>query len=165
MSPAEHVLEVAPGLFRVTLPVPFELGAVNTYVLEGRDGAVLVDCGPRHIVGPDQGPPPHPLAHGPRRQRRRGAPGVRCWVAIHEDDAVEAARYRRDPDRMLSDVPFFLFPGVSEGDTRAVVVGDRFRSTPAIFAAGGVGSMREWRRMRSMKASRTPAVCGGGRLR
>lgn len=108
MSPAEHVLEVAPGLFRVTLPVPFELGGVHTYVLEGRDGAVLVDCGPR-IPGTLEALGAGLAALGISWDRITGlllihwhmghagnAAEVRrrsgCWVAIHEHDAREISR-------------------------------------------------------------------------
>jgi glyoxylase-like metal-dependent hydrolase (beta-lactamase superfamily II) len=38
--------EPAPGIFRLTLPLPFPgLDLVNAYLLENEDGMVLVDCG------------------------------------------------------------------------------------------------------------------------
>ncbi len=36
---------VAPGIWRVALPVPFAPGSVNVYVLHGDEQWVLVDCG------------------------------------------------------------------------------------------------------------------------
>ncbi|MFN0263712.1 MBL fold metallo-hydrolase [Tepidamorphus sp. 3E244] len=39
-------VEVAPGLFRVTVPVPFRsLRAVNLWLLEEPDGFTMIDCG------------------------------------------------------------------------------------------------------------------------
>ena len=45
-SPSETVTEVAPGVVRVVVPVPFRgLGAVNGYLLRGPDGWTIVDTG------------------------------------------------------------------------------------------------------------------------
>jgi len=41
----EMVEEVAPGIHRLPLPLEGPLGSVNTYVVEGDDGVLLVDCG------------------------------------------------------------------------------------------------------------------------
>lgn len=141
MSSAEHVLEVAPGLIRVTLPVPFELGGVHTYVLEGRDRAVLVDCGPR-MPGAVEALGAGLAALGISWDRITGlllthwhmdhagnAAEVRrrsgCWVAIHEDDARENSRYHCDPDLMLGDVRFFLSLGATEEEAREMVEAPR----------------------------------------
>jgi glyoxylase-like metal-dependent hydrolase (beta-lactamase superfamily II) len=37
--------EVAPGIWKITLPIPFPLRTVNVYVLVGKDGWALVDAG------------------------------------------------------------------------------------------------------------------------
>ena len=38
--------EVAPGIFRVTVPVPFRsLKAVNLWLLDDGDGFTMIDCG------------------------------------------------------------------------------------------------------------------------
>jgi len=37
--------EVAPGIYRLPLPLEGPLGSVSTYVVEGDDGILLVDCG------------------------------------------------------------------------------------------------------------------------
>ena len=122
--------EVAPGILRVTLPVPFEMDGIHVYLLIERDGILLVDCGPRmpgtlEILGAAL------REIGASWDRLRGlvlthwhmdhagnAAEVRrrsgCWVAIHERDAAEAARYHRDPEGMLGGTPFFLSLGVSE---------------------------------------------------
>ncbi len=132
---------MAPGLVRVTLPIPFEPGGVHTYVVEAADGIVLVDCGPREpgavetleaglrdLGGSWERVTGIVLTHwhmdhaGSAAEVRRRS---RCWVAIHADDAAEAARYHRDPDRALGDVPFFLSLGVPAGEARAVVKAPR----------------------------------------
>ncbi|MCB1478211.1 MAG: MBL fold metallo-hydrolase [Tepidamorphaceae bacterium] len=41
-----HPVEVAPGIFRITVPVPFRsLRAVNLWLLEDGDGFTMIDCG------------------------------------------------------------------------------------------------------------------------
>ena len=145
MGGGDNVLEIAPGLARVTLPVPFELGGVHAYVLEGKDGMVLVDCGPRmpgviealEAALRDLGVSWDRVAglvlthwhmdHAGNAAEVRRRSG--CWVAIHEDDATEAARYHWDPDRMLGDAPFFLSLGVPEREAREMV------EAPRAFAA------------------------------
>jgi glyoxylase-like metal-dependent hydrolase (beta-lactamase superfamily II)/flavin-binding protein dodecin len=53
--------EPAPGVFRLVLPLPWPgLGDVNAYLLAGRDGATLVDCG-MHL--PDDEAGDHGWAH------------------------------------------------------------------------------------------------------
>ncbi|HUJ20819.1 MAG TPA: MBL fold metallo-hydrolase [Bryobacteraceae bacterium] len=37
--------EVLPGVFRVKLPLPFELSSINVYLVRLREGYLLVDCG------------------------------------------------------------------------------------------------------------------------
>jgi glyoxylase-like metal-dependent hydrolase (beta-lactamase superfamily II) len=37
--------EVASGVFQLSLPIPFENGSVNAYMLPGDEGVDLVDCG------------------------------------------------------------------------------------------------------------------------
>ncbi|MFQ5898261.1 MAG: MBL fold metallo-hydrolase [Candidatus Methylomirabilia bacterium] len=37
--------EVAPGVFRLQIPVPFKLGHVNLYLIDGGEGFILVDTG------------------------------------------------------------------------------------------------------------------------
>ncbi len=37
--------QVAPGIYRLPLPLDGPLGSVNTYIVEGDDGIMLVDCG------------------------------------------------------------------------------------------------------------------------
>lgn len=44
-SPLPDVREVAPGIWKITLPIPFPLRTVNVYVLVGNDGWALVDAG------------------------------------------------------------------------------------------------------------------------
>src|SRR5438105_14319163 len=38
-------VEVAPGIFRLELPMPFELRHVNVYLLRDGDGFTLIDTG------------------------------------------------------------------------------------------------------------------------
>jgi glyoxylase-like metal-dependent hydrolase (beta-lactamase superfamily II) len=38
-------LEVLPGAHRIRLPLPFELSSINVYLIELREGFLLVDCG------------------------------------------------------------------------------------------------------------------------
>src|SRR5258708_19812279 len=38
-------MEVAPGIFRLELPMPFELKHVNVYLLRDGDGFTLIDTG------------------------------------------------------------------------------------------------------------------------
>ena len=40
-------MELMEGIHRVRVPIPFDLEFVNIYVIEGRDGLVLFDCGPK----------------------------------------------------------------------------------------------------------------------
>ena len=47
MDGGEDILEVAPGLVRVTLPVALELGGVHAYLLAKADGMIAVSLGPR----------------------------------------------------------------------------------------------------------------------
>jgi glyoxylase-like metal-dependent hydrolase (beta-lactamase superfamily II) len=42
LNPARNVL---PGVWQITLPLPFELSSVNVYLIELRHGWMLVDCG------------------------------------------------------------------------------------------------------------------------
>ncbi len=44
-EPLPEAREVAPGIWRITLPIPFPLRTVNVYALVGADGWVLVDAG------------------------------------------------------------------------------------------------------------------------
>src|SRR5438105_13411168 len=44
-SPLPDVREVAPGIWKITLPIPFPLRTVNVYALVGKDGWALVDAG------------------------------------------------------------------------------------------------------------------------
>ena len=136
MEAAGRIVEVAPGIVRVTLPVPFEMGGVHTYLLVERDGIIMVDCGPRlpgtleilesaiREIGASwdrlQG---LVLTHwhmdhaGNAAEVRRRS---RCWVAMHEKDAAESARYHRDPEEMLGGIPYFLSLGVSEQMARGL---------------------------------------------
>jgi glyoxylase-like metal-dependent hydrolase (beta-lactamase superfamily II) len=43
--PLPEAREVAPGIWKFTLPIPFPLKTVNMYALVGQDGWVLVDAG------------------------------------------------------------------------------------------------------------------------
>lgn len=45
VSADERLLEVAPGIFRVRLALPFRLNHVNCYVLDDRDGWTVFDTG------------------------------------------------------------------------------------------------------------------------
>jgi glyoxylase-like metal-dependent hydrolase (beta-lactamase superfamily II) len=40
-----RILDAAPGLTQIKLPLPFELREVNVYLLKGADGLVLIDTG------------------------------------------------------------------------------------------------------------------------
>ncbi len=44
-EPLPDAREVVPGIWKITLPVPFPLRTVNVYALVGRDGWALVDTG------------------------------------------------------------------------------------------------------------------------
>jgi glyoxylase-like metal-dependent hydrolase (beta-lactamase superfamily II) len=44
-APTGMPIPIAPGVWRLPLPVPFSLGSVNTYVLHGDGQWALVDCG------------------------------------------------------------------------------------------------------------------------
>jgi glyoxylase-like metal-dependent hydrolase (beta-lactamase superfamily II) len=136
MDGAGRVLEVAPGIVRVTLPVPFEMDGLHVYLLVGSDGIIMVDCGPRmagaleileaalreigaswdrlHGLVLTHWHMDH--AGNAAEVRRRS----RCWVAIHEKDAAEAGRYYRDPEGMLGGIPFFLSLGVAEQTARTL---------------------------------------------
>jgi glyoxylase-like metal-dependent hydrolase (beta-lactamase superfamily II) len=134
---AGSTLEVAPGIVRVTLPVPFEMDGLHVYLLVERDAILMVDCGPR-MPGTLELLEGAILGLGFSWDRLRGlvlthwhmdhagnAAEVRrrsrCWVAIHERDAAEAVRYHRDPEGLLGGIPFFLSLGVSEGTARELV--------------------------------------------
>ena len=130
MQSAGSILEVAPGIMRVTLPVPFEMDGVHVYLLVDHEGILMVDCGPRmpgtlelldtairgigaswdRLLGLVLTHWHMDHAGNAGEVRRRSG----CWVAIHERDAAEAARYHRDPEGMLGGSPFFLSLGVSE---------------------------------------------------
>jgi len=130
MEGAGSILEVAPGIIRVTLPVPFEMGGVHVYLLVNGDGIIMVDCGPR-MPGTLEALDAALRGLGASWDRLQGlvlthwhmdhagnAGEVRrrsrCWVAIHEKDAAESARYHRDPEGMLGGIPFFRSLGMSE---------------------------------------------------
>jgi glyoxylase-like metal-dependent hydrolase (beta-lactamase superfamily II) len=44
-EPLPEAREVAPGIWKITLPIPFPLRTVNVHVLIGKDGWALVDAG------------------------------------------------------------------------------------------------------------------------
>src|SRR3989442_6236699 len=44
-QPLPEADEVAPGVWKITLPIPFPLRTVNVYALVGNDGWALVDAG------------------------------------------------------------------------------------------------------------------------
>ena len=44
-EPLPEAREVAPGIWKITLPIPFPLKTVNVYALVGDDGWALVDAG------------------------------------------------------------------------------------------------------------------------
>ena len=44
-EPLPEAREVAPGVWKITLPIPFPLRTVNVYALVGAEGWVLVDAG------------------------------------------------------------------------------------------------------------------------
>lgn len=44
-EPLPEAREVVPGIWKITLPIPFPLRIVNTYAIVGKDGWVLVDAG------------------------------------------------------------------------------------------------------------------------
>lgn len=44
-EPLPEAREVVPGIWKITLPIPFPLRMVNTYAVVGKDGWVLVDAG------------------------------------------------------------------------------------------------------------------------
>jgi glyoxylase-like metal-dependent hydrolase (beta-lactamase superfamily II) len=44
MTPAA-ALQIAPGVVRITLPIPFELSHVNVYLVREQDGWMLIDSG------------------------------------------------------------------------------------------------------------------------
>src|SRR5205823_13881479 len=44
-EPLPEAREVAPGVWKITLPIPFPLRTVNVYALIGKDGWALVDAG------------------------------------------------------------------------------------------------------------------------
>lgn len=44
-------LEIRDGIWLVRLPLPFPIGAVNVYLLRGRDGFLLIDCGLKTQAG------------------------------------------------------------------------------------------------------------------
>jgi glyoxylase-like metal-dependent hydrolase (beta-lactamase superfamily II) len=136
MGGAGGILEVAPGIIRVTLPVPFEMDGLHVYLLVESDGIIMVDCGPRlpdtleildsalREIGASwdrlQG---LVLSHWHMDHAGNAAEVLRrsrCWVAIHEKDAAESARYHRNPEGMLGGIPYFLSLGVSEQMARTL---------------------------------------------
>ncbi len=44
-SHLEETREVVPGIWKITLPIPFPLRSVNVYALVGQDGWTLIDAG------------------------------------------------------------------------------------------------------------------------
>ncbi len=44
-EPPPEAREVAPGIWKITLPIPFPLRTVNVYALVGHDGWALIDAG------------------------------------------------------------------------------------------------------------------------
>jgi len=44
-EPLPEAREVAPGIWKITLPIPFPLRTVNVYALVGADGWALIDAG------------------------------------------------------------------------------------------------------------------------
>lgn len=44
-EPLPEAREVVPGIWKITLPIPFPLRTVNTYAIVGKDGWALVDAG------------------------------------------------------------------------------------------------------------------------
>jgi glyoxylase-like metal-dependent hydrolase (beta-lactamase superfamily II) len=44
-DPTPDVREVAPGIWKITLPIPFPLRTVNVHVLAGKNGWAIVDTG------------------------------------------------------------------------------------------------------------------------
>ncbi len=44
-EPLPEAHEVVPGIWKITLPIPFPLRTVNVYALVGRDGWALIDAG------------------------------------------------------------------------------------------------------------------------
>jgi glyoxylase-like metal-dependent hydrolase (beta-lactamase superfamily II) len=130
MQRTSSTREVAPGIIRVTLPVPFEMDGLHVYLLVEGNEILMVDCGPR-MPGALEILEAALREIGASWDRLRGlvlthwhmdhvgnAAEVRrrsrCWVAIHELDAAEAARYHQDPEVMLGGISYFLTLGPSE---------------------------------------------------
>lgn len=44
--PVTGPFKVSEGIFQCLLPVPFQIGSISVYLLEGSDGWTMVDCGP-----------------------------------------------------------------------------------------------------------------------
>lgn len=42
----ESIEEIAPALYRITIPLTFGLDCVHTYAIDGAEGVALFDCGP-----------------------------------------------------------------------------------------------------------------------
>ena len=45
VEPLPEAREVASGIWKITLPIPFPLRTVNVHALTGNDGWALVDAG------------------------------------------------------------------------------------------------------------------------
>ncbi|HYM09085.1 MAG TPA: MBL fold metallo-hydrolase [Bryobacterales bacterium] len=45
MSDSSAAVEVSPGIWLVKLPLPFPVGNINIYLIRGREGFLLLDCG------------------------------------------------------------------------------------------------------------------------
>src|SRR2546421_4264218 len=44
-EPLPEAREVAPGIWKITMPIPFPLRTVNVYALVGKNGWAIVDTG------------------------------------------------------------------------------------------------------------------------
>ncbi len=145
MQRADGTREVAPGILRVTLPLPFEMDGLHVYLLVEGDEILMVDCGPR-MPGALEILEAALREIGASWDRLRGlvlthwhmdhvgnAAEVRrrsrCWVAIHEVDAAEAVRYHQDPEVMLGGISYFLSLGASEQMAR------KLAEAPSAFTA------------------------------
>jgi glyoxylase-like metal-dependent hydrolase (beta-lactamase superfamily II) len=85
------VRTVAPGVFRIPLPLPDELRAVNAYALEGDDGFTLIDSGLVLDDARDR------LARA-LKELGAGLGDVRRFLVthVHRDHYTQAVAVRRD---------------------------------------------------------------------
>lgn len=135
-EPLPEAREVARGVWKITLPIPFPLRTVNVYALVGHDGWVLVDAG----MGTSHAR--EAFSAGLKRAGLDLADLRALVLTHHHPDHIGLSGELQEQ----SGVPVYMHP-IDEKSLRIIENGtmsERFRSVSTFFRQHGLEPTRLW---------------------